>query len=92
MASNARFEVEIYGNTVSFENSLKGINTAMSGLRGEAKNLRDALKLDPTNTTKMAQLQKNLTQQLEQSRNKASQLKDQLSNVDKSTPDGQKNG
>ena len=58
MASNATFEVEIYGNTTKFENSLKGVNTAMSGLRGEAKNLRDALKLDPTNTDKMAQLQR----------------------------------
>lgn len=47
MASNATFEVEIYGNTTKFENSLKGVNTAMSGLRGEAKNLREALKLDP---------------------------------------------
>ena len=54
MASNATFEVEIYGNTTKFENSLRGVNTAMSGLRGEAKNLRDALKLDPTNTDKMA--------------------------------------
>ena len=52
MASNAQFEVEIYGNTTKFENSLKGVNTAMSGLRGEAKNLREALKLDPTNTGK----------------------------------------
>ena len=34
MASNATFEVEIYGNTTRFENSLKGVNTAMSGLRG----------------------------------------------------------
>lgn len=90
MASNAQFEVEIYGNTQRFENSLKGINTAMSGLRGEAKNLRDALKLDPTNTDKMAQLQKNLQQQLEQSRSKATKLKQELSTVDKSTPDGQK--
>ena len=40
MASNATFEVEIYGNTTKFENSLKGVNTAMSGLRGDAKNLR----------------------------------------------------
>ena len=71
MASNAKFEVEIYGNTTKFENSLKGVNTAMSGLRGEAKNLREALKLDPTNTGKMAQLQKNLQTQLGLSRDKA---------------------
>ena len=90
MASNATFEVEIYGNTTKFENSLKGVNTAMSGLRGEAKNLRDALKLDPTNTDKMAQLQKNLQTQLGLSRDKAAKLKEELSTVDKGTSAGQK--
>ena len=90
MASNAKFEVEIYGNTTKFENSLKGVNTAMSGLRGEAKNLREALKLDPTNTSKMAQLQKNLQTQLGLSRDKATKLKQELATVDKSTPAGQK--
>ncbi|ASZ71056.1 tape measure protein [Lactococcus phage 05601] len=90
MASNATFEVEIYGNTTKFENSLRGVNTAMSGLRGEAKNLRDALKLDPTNTDKMAQLQKNLQTQLGLSRDKATKLKQELSSVDKSSPEGQK--
>ncbi len=90
MASNATFEVEIYGNTTKFENSLKGVNTAMSGLRGEAKNLREALKLDPTNTDKMAQLQKNLQTQLGLSRDKATKLKEELSTVDKSSPAGQK--
>lgn len=90
MASNATFEIEIYGNTTKFENSLKGVNTAMSGLRGEAKNLRDALKLDPTNTDKMAQLQKNLQTQLGLSRDKAAKLKEELSSVDKSSPEGQK--
>ena len=90
MASNATFEVEIYGNTTKFENSLKGVNTAMSGLRGEAKNLREALKLDPTNTRKMAQLQKNLQTQLGLSRDKATKLKQELSTVDKGTSAGQK--
>lgn len=90
MASNATFEVEIYGNTTKFENSLKGVNTAMSGLRGEAKNLREALKLDPTNTSKMSQLQKNLQTQLGLSRDKATKLKEELATVDKSSPAGQK--
>ena len=90
MASNATFEVEIYGNTTKFENSLKGVNTAMSGLRGEAKNLREALKLDPANPKKMEQLQKNLQAQLALSRDKATKLKEELATVDKSTPAGQK--
>ncbi len=32
MSSNAKFEVEIYGNTAKFENSLKGINGLMSNI------------------------------------------------------------
>lgn len=90
MASNAKFEVEIYGNTTKFENSLKGVNTALFGLRGEAKNLREALKLDPTNTDKMAQLQKNLQTQLGLSRDKATKLKQELAEVDRSDDKGQK--
>lgn len=90
MASNAKFEIEIYGNTAKFENSLKGINTAMSGLRSEASGLRKELKLDPTNTDKMARLQKNLQQQLQMSKDKAAKLRQELSSVDKSTPEGQK--
>ena len=90
MASNAKFEVEIYGNTAQFENSLKGINTAMSALRSEASSLRNALKLDPKNTTLMTKLQNNLATQLEQTKNKTTQLKTELAGIDKSTPDGQK--
>lgn len=90
MASNAKFEIEIYGNTAKFENSLKGINTAMSGLRNEASGLRKALKLDPTNTDNMARLQKNLQQQLSISKDRAAKLKQELATVDKSTPAGQK--
>lgn len=90
MASNAKFEVEIYGNTAQFENSLKGINTAMSALRNEASSLKSALKLDPTNTTLMTKLQNNLATQLEQTKNKTTQLKTELAGIDKSTPDGQK--
>ena len=88
--ANAKFEVEIYGNTASFENSLKGINTAMSALKSEASGLKGALKLDPTNTQLMAKLQGNFRTQLEQTKNKATQLKAEIGNVDKTTPDGQK--
>lgn len=88
--ANAKFEVEIYGNTAQFENSLKGINTAMSALKSEASGLKGALKLDPTNTQLMAKLQGNFRTQLEQTKNKASQLKSEIVGIDKSTPDGQK--
>lgn len=89
MVNNAKFEVEIFGNTAQFENSLKGINSAMSSLKSEASSLRSALRLDPTNTTLMTKLQSNLATQLEQTKNKTAQLKTELSGIDKSTPDGQ---
>ena len=88
--ANAKFEIDIYGNTASFENSLKGINTAMSALKSEASGLKGALKLDPTNTQLMAKLQGNFRTQLEQTKNKASQLKAEIAGIDKTTPDGQK--
>lgn len=88
--ANAKFEIEIYGDTAKFENSLKGIDSAMSKLKSEASGLRKELKLDPTNTEKMGQLQNNLAQQMERTKAKASQLKQEMAGIDKSTPEGQK--
>lgn len=88
--ANAQFKIDIYGDTAKFENSLKGIDSAMSKLKSEASGLRRELNLDPTNTQKMAQLQKNLAQQMESTKAKASQLKQEMAGIDKSTPDGQK--
>lgn len=89
MANNAKFEIEIYGNTAQFENSLKGVNSAMKGLKGEASQLKRELRLDPTNTNKMQQLQKNLQQQLQASKQKAAELRKEIASIDKSTPQGQ---
>ena len=90
MATNARFKIDIYGDTAEFENSLKGVNSAMSRLKGEASTLRKELKLDPTNVKTMEKLQANLAQQLENTKRKASNLKQEMSQIDKSTPEGQK--
>lgn len=90
MATNARFKIDIYGDTANFENSLKGVNSAMARLKGEASTLRKELKLDPTNVTTMKKLQANLAQQLEMTKQKASNLKKEMSEIDKSTPSGQK--
>lgn len=88
--ANAQFKIDIYGDTAKFENSLKGIDSAMSRLKSEASGLRRELNLDPTNTEKMGQLQKNLAQQMERTKAKASQLKQEMAGIDKSTPEGQK--
>lgn len=89
MASNAKFEVKIYGDTLEFENSLKGVNSAMSKLQGEASNLRKQLRLNPSDMGAMKDLQANLQKQLAMSKKKAQELKEELANVDKSTPKGQ---
>nr|DAV26776.1 MAG TPA: tail tape measure [Caudoviricetes sp.] len=88
--ANAQFKIDIYGDTARFENSLKGIDSAMSKLKAEASGLRKELKLDPTNTEKMKQLQANLAQQMERTKAKASELKKEMAGIDKSTPEGQK--
>lgn len=90
MVQNAKFEIEIYGDTAQFENSLKGVNTAMNQLKSEAKGLKRDLKLDPTNMDSMKSLQKNLQQQLSVTKQRASELKKELATVDKGTPEGQK--
>lgn len=89
MANNAKFEIEIYGDTAQFENSLKGVNSAMSSLKGEASQLKRELKLDPTNGDKMQALYKNLQQQVDQTRQKSAKLREELSKIDRSTPKGE---
>ena len=90
MASNATFTVEIQGNTAKFENSLKGINTAMSALKSEGKTLKNALKLDPTNNEKIVAVQKNLQKQLQLSKQKSDSLKSELKSLGSINPDNQK--
>lgn len=89
MASNARFEIEISGNTASFENSLKGVNTAMKSLRGEANTLRKAIKLDPSDMNSTAKLQENLQKQLQLSKDRASKLKAEMKGLGDINPDNQ---
>lgn len=88
--ANARFEVEIYGDTTKFESSLKGVKQAMSSLKGEGNLLKKALDLDPTNTEKMRAYQKNLQEQLRVSSMKAQQLKKDIANIDKDDPKNSK--
>lgn len=89
MAENATFKIKIQGDTASFENSLKGINTGLKALRGEATNLRKAIKLDPSDMGSTKALQKNLQQQLELSTNKAKDLKKQIAQLGTINPDNQ---
>lgn len=89
MAENATFKIKIQGDTASFENSLKGINTGLKALRGEATNLRKAIKLDPSDMGSTKALQKNLQQQLELSTNKAKDLKKQIAALGEINPSNQ---
>lgn len=87
MATNAKFKVEIYGDTAKFENSLKGVNSAMSSLKGEARILKKALDLDPTNKTKMQAYYKNLQEQMRVSEDRAKKLKEEINSLDKGKAD-----
>ena len=89
MAENARFKIDIYGDTAQFENSLKGINSAMTSLKGEAGQLKRELKLDPTNTNKMQALYKNLQQQMDQTKAKSAKLREEIGKIDRSAPGGE---
>lgn len=87
MATNAKFKVEIYGDTAKFENSLKGVNSAMSSLKNEARILKKALDLDPTNKTKMQAYYKNLQEQMRVSEDRAKKLKEEINGLDKGKAD-----
>lgn len=54
--------VEIGGDTTKLQNALKGVNGQIKNTQSALKDVEKLLKLDPTNTTLLAQKQKLLTQ------------------------------
>lgn len=63
-------------NTVEFDNSIKGINKALSGLRNEFTTINRDLKFDPTNVENYNKKLENLQEQARLSREKINQLKE----------------
>ncbi|OJE47652.1 DUF2207 domain-containing protein [Bacillus proteolyticus] len=67
--------VEIGGNTVGLQNALKDVNKRSNDLAKELKDVERLLKFDPGNVEALAQKQKLLTQQIENTTDKLDKLK-----------------
>jgi len=67
--------VEIGGDTTKLQNALKGVNGQIKNTQSALKNVEKLLKLDPTNTTLLAQKQKLLTQAIGETKEKLATLK-----------------
>ncbi|MEN6391080.1 MAG: hypothetical protein ABFD04_11745 [Syntrophomonas sp.] len=67
--------IEIGGNTQPLEKALGDVNKKTRDLQGELKSVERLLKLDPGNTELLAQKQKLLTEQVENSAEKLNRLK-----------------
>lgn len=67
--------VEIGGDTTKLQNALKGVNGQIKNTHSALKDVEKLLKLDPTNTTLLAQKQKLLTQAIGETKEKLATLK-----------------
>lgn len=68
--------IEIGGDTTGLESSLKGVNSSINKTQRELRDVERLLKLDPSNTELVAQRQKLLAQQIENTRGKLETLKE----------------
>ena len=68
--------VEIGGDTVGLEKALKDVNKTSRNLQSELRDVNKLLKFDPNNTELMAQKQKLLNDQVENTSKKLKQLKE----------------
>lgn len=67
--------VEIGGDTTKLQTALKGVNGQIKNTQVALKDVERLLKLDPTNTTLLAQKQKLLTQAIGETKEKLATLK-----------------
>lgn len=67
--------VEIGGDTTKLQTALKGVNGQIKSTQSALKDVEKLLKLDPTNTTLLAQKQKLLTQAIGETKEKLATLK-----------------
>ena len=67
--------VEIVGDTTKLHTALKGVNGQIKNTQSALKDVEKLLKLDPTNTTLLAQKQKLLTQAIGETKEKLATLK-----------------
>lgn len=82
--------VKFGADTVSFDNSVKGINKAIGVLGNELKSLNKQLKLDPTNIDLLDRKFKNLQQTEDLTKKKLEQLRSEMSELNQEEIGGDK--
>lgn len=80
--SDQKLTIQIAGNTVELERSLKDVSSAISASRREAGALKDELKFSPGNVELLTKRHQELTQAMELSKVKAEILREDLNKID----------
>lgn len=80
--SDQKLTIQISGNTVELERSLKDVSSAISASRREAGALKDELKFSPGNVELLTKRHQELTQAMELSKVKAEILREDLNKID----------
>ena len=90
MAKNAikGIRVEIGGDTVGLQKALADVNKKSNQLNSELREVERGLKLDPTNTTLLAQKQQILAEQVKNTSEKLRTLKNAQSQVEQQYKNG----
>lgn len=82
--------VEIGGDTSRLQKALKSVNSATSSLSKELRGVNSLLKLDPSNTTLLAQKQKILANEIDSTSKKLEALKNAQNQADNAMKNGAK--
>lgn len=82
--------VEIGGDTSGLQKALKSVNSATSSLSKELRGVNSLLKLDPSNTTLLAQKQKILANEIDSTSKKLEALKNAQNQADNAMKNGTK--
>ena len=90
MANNIKgITIEIGGNTTPLQKALGDVNSKSRSLKTELRDVERLLKLDPHNTTLLAQKQELLAKQVENTGEKLKRLKDVQEQIDKQYANGE---
>ncbi|MCQ2009264.1 phage tail tape measure protein [Sporolactobacillus sp. STSJ-5] len=89
MASRIKgITIEIDGNTTGLEKALQSVNSQARSMQGQLNDVNRLLKFNPGNVTLLAQKQKLLASQVENTKDKLNQLKQAESQVQKQFAEG----
>lgn len=90
MAGNIKgITIEIGGNTTPLQKALSDVNSKSKSLKTELKDVERLLKLDPTNTTLLAQKQELLAQSVQTTKEKLDRLKEAEAQVQEQAAKGE---